>query len=320
MCLTKQTPPQSQPGRTNLNLTMQKLRAHRLLRQVTQFRRDPVLSQRIIDWQKGRVDTLLDAKARPLKGTFLDGPERGKPIFQTLVEQDNFPFKLQEQSNYISFIPSTWPLATTSDPSCPETQGTPVPTKPPSDKTERTRQAPQFSLMHLLVIPKQRFFNFVSLDGSLGQTETRMLHEMRTLGRSSMEQALVAGPETPGSLAWRLANATEEDLRVTDFQFPLETWPLLKDGPVLADQAVSPTLVSSALTQLRFVFHLWPRCSVAWLHMHVFVDGWKTLQYERVEQASAEQDYLTAIDVEEALWWLKAQRAGFSHSFPLTDP
>ena len=123
---------------------------------------------------------------------------------------------------------------------------------PPCRRTGGTRAL--MSLVHVLVIPKERIYNAVSLEAH----HLPLLQRMQTMGQEVVRRLADGSPELECSASWMArggyAGTNEANLD-------------LSGGP-----AVLPSDMSQDPPRREIVsaFHVEPHQSQDWLHMHVF--------------------------------------------------
>ena len=217
----------------------------------------------VSDWENGTSDNFVDQQGFKFFPGTLGATINGKPVFQVFLE-NNTIVRICENEEHIAFIPAGFHLGKDQSKTLTDADidsltvrsGTVI--NPVQHRF--AGNSALMSLLHVLVIPKQRIFNAVTL-----RNKRYNYRSAQALGRQALQILKDAPSDTPGSLRF---------------------W--LKDGKLKArkeDMATKCTLPENAEMHSidhKYSFHVYGDNSIGYLHMHVYDGSLLTKAYEEM--------------------------------------
>lgn len=217
-------------------------------------------SQQIVKWQSDiekweRYET--DTLPTDLVGVL----PKGKPIYQLLFERNNFPTLLEDCGTHIVIVPGGYKPST---PYYEQLNSTINNVNPPSVRLGGSSSL--MSLVHVLVIPKKRIYNAMTITDD----DTQLIKDMRQSGIKWALRLANGNKNQKYSLKWLLSGKLSEDvydINKYDMSFDLDT-------------NIKNINKHFKQDDIEVSFHMYPNNSVGWLHMHVWIPELATSGYD----------------------------------------
>ncbi len=253
-----------------------------------EFCNDADLAEAVRRWEAGESDQMWvdEAQTTPALGALpatLPPHMRGKPIFQCFVEQieggaslqDVLPTVVYEDRHCLVFSPAGFRGDVAADEQllkgC-ESAGlqavadrltkTPLTMNPTS--LNHGQGAALMSHAHVLIIPRRRIYNAVTLK----ESDVSLVRHMATVGRAAVRALLQADGRT--------VQKTVEPLQAVPTTLEELTASQYLPGGLGMSADCSTRLAQDICT----TFHVYPQQSIGWLHMHAFCGAMLTRNFD----------------------------------------
>ena len=267
------------------------------------------LVETVRKWEAGETDTLFvdEAAGEVAEGALpasLPQAMRGKPIFQCFVEDvesgrkclaEAFPTILYSDARCLAFIPAGFrgsadhdaralQAYAASDGSRKEQQQLvnemslmPLTMNPTS--LNQGHGASLMSLVHVLVIPRKRLYNAVTLKPE----DAELVRHMQDVGRASVRALLRADgrDEGGGTSSLTTVPSTLAELSATTY---------LPGGLSLGEQPAKSLGGSGWVGAPETTFHVYPQQTIGWLHLHVTCAALRTAAYAHMDSKARQKD------------------------------
>ena len=261
------------------------------------FFADEVLSNAVHLWESGQADALwLDATCSQaalgaLPATLPVPRMRGKPIFQCFLEQIEagtplhqvFPTIVYCDSECMVFSPAGFKGNQKADETLLKAaQGdaqaiadgltrTPLTMNPTS--LNKGKGAALMSHAHLLVIPRRRIYNAVTLK----ESHINLVKHMEKVGRAAVRSLLQADGCMP--------NGTVEPLE----RVPADLDELASASYLPGGLGMSQSSAAKLASDIATTFHVYPQQSIGWLHMHAFSGSMLTRAFDLMDDLARQK-------------------------------
>jgi hypothetical protein len=223
-----------------------------------QFRKNTDQKEEIEAWENG----LLDSFRGDIKGII---PSMGKSVFQMCFDPDNTKFEfttlLEETDEYIVIVPAGYRS---------DRAPTYKTTNPPMSRIGGNSAL--MSLVHVLVIPKRRIYNALTL----WKKDIPLVKKMQSVADKWVRYLSTADDRVPFSKAWMLDGLISANPELQEeFKIVPEDMSLVNNSrtPFCLYGTLHPDNVPVATT-----FHI--NHSIGWLHMHGFANNLLTTGYD----------------------------------------
>ena len=219
-------------------------------------------------WENGESDTMV-VNDKPIHGVL----NNGKPVFQIMPYKkfEDGGTMLFETENHRVIIPGGFRRGPTYNTMNPV-------------KYSIGGLSALMSLCHVLIIPKRRIYNAITLK----REHIRMISEMEELGATALTKLIEGSTDMVGSIRWQFIQRgtikLDDDkeysveLEKEDFMDSCgESFKRLSEGEM-------ESILEESKSQMKFSFHLGKKASVGYLHMHAYLGNFLTKAYEEMEK------------------------------------
>lgn len=220
----------------------------------------------ISDWENGRSDNFVDQQGFKFYPGTLGATINGKPVFQVFLEKNTI-VRICENQEHVAFIPAGFNRGKDQSKTLTDADIDSLTVRSDSATSVINPIQHRFagnsalmSLLHVLVIPKQRIFNAVTL-----RNKGYNYSSAQALGRQALQMLKDAPSDTAGSLSFWLKDgklkAREEDM---------------------ASNCALPEDAEMHSIDHKYSFHVYGDNSIGYLHMHVYDGSLLTKAYEEM--------------------------------------
>lgn len=213
-----------------------------------------IYSKKLTEWQQYHYDILSTELAEVLPN--------GKHIFQILFDKYNiFPTIIEENDTHIIIIPGGY---NPQNPCYEQLNSTMDGINPPSVRLGGNSSL--MSLVHLLVIPKNRIYN----TGTITNKDILLIKEMQKSGIKCALKLANGSKKQKYSLKWLLdGKLSHENYEISKYDMSLDL-----------DTNINSINKKFSENDIETSFRVYPNNSIGWLHMHIWIPELATSGYD----------------------------------------